>query len=138
MALLNIFDISGSALTAQAVRLNVIASNLANVDSVSSSLNKTYRARQPVFETVYHDVMQQEATNVGVRVAGIVESNAPLRKEYRPAHPAANDEGYIFLPNVNAMEEMANMISASRNFQNNIEVINASKQMLLSTLRMGQ
>ena len=137
MSLLNIFDIAGSAMSAQTVRLNVTASNLANTDSVSSSIDKTYRARQPVFETIYSGFMRDDASMAGVKVAGIVESQAPLRQEYRPDHPAANEQGYIFLPNVNAIEEMANMISASRSYQNNLEVINASKEMLLRTLSLG-
>lgn len=136
MSLLSIFDIAGSALSAQSVRLNVTASNLANVDSISSSTGETYRARHPLFETVYSDFMNSSIA--GVEVTGIVESGEPLKTEYRPDHPQANDEGYIFLPNVNAIEEMANMIAASRAYQNNIEIINASKEMLLRTLTLGQ
>ena len=138
MGLFNVFDISGSALSAQSVRLNVTSSNLANIDSVSSSISRTYRARQPVFETMYYDLLDADASSAGVRVQGIVESQAPLREEYVPDHPYADEQGYIHLPNVNAIEEMANMISASRSYQNNIEVINASKDMLQRTLTMGQ
>lgn len=137
MSLFSVFDIAGSAMTAQSIRMNVTASNMANADSVSSSTGQTYRARQPVFETVFNDVMDNNISS-GVRVAGIVESQAQLRKEYQPAHPQANAEGYVFYPNVNPIEEMTNMISASRSYQNSVEVINASKQMLLQTLRMGQ
>lgn len=137
MSLLNVFEIAGSAMSAQTVRMNVTASNMANVDSVSSSTGETYRARHPIFETVYSDSMKDSASN-GVRVAGIVESQAPLRKEYHPEHPKADEKGYIYYPNVNSIEEMTNMISASRMFQNNVEIINASKQMLLRTLSIGQ
>lgn len=137
MSLLNVFEIAGSAMSAQTVRMNVTASNMANLDAVSSSDGETYRARHPVFETVYSDSMKNGLSN-GVRVAGIIESQAPLRKEYHPAHPKADDKGYVFFPNVNSIEEMTNMISATRTFQNNVEIINASKQMLLRTLSMGQ
>lgn len=138
MALLNVFDIAGSALSAQSVRLNVTASNLANINSISSSSGSTYRARQPVFQPIYDSLMRSDASVIGVKVTDIIESQAVLRQEYRPDHPYANEEGYVFLPNVNAIEEMANMISASRAYQNNIEVINASKEMLLRTLSIGQ
>lgn len=137
MSLFKVFDIAGSAMTAQSVRMNVTASNMANADSVSSSNGETYRARLPIFESVFNDVMDNNISS-GVRVTGIVESQAQLRKEFQPAHPQADAEGYIFYPNVNPIEEMANMISASRSYQNSVEVINASKQMLLQTLRMGQ
>ncbi len=138
MALLNVFDIAGSALSAQSVRLNVTASNLANINSISSSTEQTYRARQPIFQTMYNNFMRSSASSVGVKVSGIVESQAPLRKEYQPEHPYADEDGYIFMPNVNAIEEMANMISAQRAYQNNVEIINASKEMLMRTLRLGQ
>ncbi len=129
-----VFDIAGSALSAQSLRLNTTASNLANADSVSSSTEQTYRARHAVFAAALNDA--QEA--VGVDVRGIVESQAPLRQEYRPDHPMANGDGYVFLPNVNAVEEMTNMISASRAYQSNVEVINTAKQLMLKTLTLGQ
>lgn len=138
MSLLNVFDIAGSAMSAQTIRMNVTASNMANVDSVSSSTGKTYRARHPVFETVYSDTMGDKSISNGVRVAGIIESQKELRKEYMPQHPAADDDGYVYFPNVNPIEEMTNMISASRTYQNNVEIINASKQMLMRTLSIGQ
>jgi len=146
MGLFTVFDVAGSALAAQSVRLNVTASNLANADSISSSVGRTYRARHPVFATVAaangHEFLSSGALGggsgaQGVRVAGVVESSAPLQKEFRPDHPMADAEGYILRPNVNVVEEMANMISASRAYQNNIEVMNASKQMLLRTLSLG-
>lgn len=138
MALFNIFNIAGSAMSSQSVRLNTTASNLANADSVSNSIDRTYRARQPIFETVMQDTMNRNSFNAGVRVKGIVESQAPLQQVYKPEHPQADEAGYIYMPNVNVMEEMANMISASRSYQNNVEVINASKEMLLRTLTLGQ
>lgn len=138
MSLLNVFNIAGSAMSAQTIRMNVTASNMANVDSVSSSTGQTYRARHPVFETVYSDFMNGNSISSGVRVAGIIESQNELRKQYSPQHPAADEEGYIYLPNVNPIEEMSNMISASRTYQNNVEIINASKQMLMRTLSIGQ
>jgi flagellar basal-body rod protein FlgC len=137
MSLLNVFEIAGSAMSAQTVRLNVTASNMANVDSVGSSTGSTYRARHPVFETIYSDSMNNGLSN-GVRVSGIIESQSPLRKEFEPAHPNADEEGYVYYPNVNSIEEMTNMMSATRSFQNNVEIINASKQMLLRTLSIGQ
>ncbi len=138
MALFNIFNIAGSAMSSQSVRLNTTASNLANADTVSSSIDRTYRARHPVFETVMKETTGGDSFNAGVRISGIVESQAPLQKIYKPEHPQADMAGYIFMPNVNVMEEMANMISASRSYQNNVEVINASKDMLLRTLTLGQ
>lgn len=134
MSLFRIFDISGSALYAQTLRLNTTASNMANANSISSSTATTYRARQPVFAAQL-DTAQNEAA--GVDVLGIVESQTPLRREYRPDHPLADPNGYVNLPNVNPIEEMANMISASRSYQSNVEVLNTSKQMLMRTLSLG-
>ena len=153
MGLYNVFDIAGSSMSAQSVRLNTVASNLANADVVSSTQAGAYRSRQPVFAAVM-DALNSTGQNVGqsgaaqygmqqgqspgVRVAGIVEDNAVARKEYQPEHPLANKEGYIFKSNVNAIEEMANMMAASRSYQNNVEVFNTSKQLLLKTLTMGR
>ena len=153
MGLYNVFDIAGSSMSAQSVRLNTVASNLANADVVSSTQAGAYRSRQPVFAAVM-DALNSTGQNVGqsgaaqygmsqgqspgVRVAGIVEDNAVARKEYQPEHPLANKEGYIFKSNVNAIEEMANMMAASRSYQNNVEVFNTSKQLLLKTLNMGR
>ncbi len=138
MGLLNVFDIAGSALSAQSVRLNVTASNLANINSISSSTEQTYRARQPVFQTMYNNFMRSNASSVGVKVSGIVENQQPLRKEYKPEHPYADEDGYIYLPNVNAIEEMANMISASRSYQTNVEMLNTAKTLMTRTLSLGQ
>lgn len=138
MSLFNIFEVAGSAMSAQSVRLNTTASNLANADSVSSSLEQTYRSREPVFAAVMKGLQGNNAASAGVRVAGIVESNAPLDSRYEPNNPMANEEGYVFLPNVNVVDQMANMISASRSYQNNVEVLNTSKQLLMATIRLGQ
>ncbi|MFC1683938.1 flagellar basal body rod protein FlgC [Pseudomonadota bacterium] len=137
MSSMKIFDIAGSAMSAQSQRLNLVASNMANVDSVSSSVDETYKSRQPVFQAMV-DQMNPKAAATGVRMLGVVESQAPLQKEYAPHHPMADGEGYIFRPNVNIVEEMANMISASRSYQNNVEVVNAAKQMMTGLLRLGQ
>ena len=136
MASFNIFEIAGSGMSAQMIRLNTTASNIANAESISSSTDTTYRARHPVFSAVLAD--QMGGATAGVRVDGIVESQAALRKEYNPDHPMADEDGYIHMPNVNVIEEMANMISASRAYQTNIEVINTAKQLMLRTLNLGQ
>ncbi|MDX1655072.1 MAG: flagellar basal body rod protein FlgC [Candidatus Competibacteraceae bacterium] len=136
MSMFSIFNISGSALHANSVRLNVTASNLANAESASSSTSQTYRARSPVFATLMEEGFDH--SSAGVEVTGIIESQAPLRREYQPGHPLADQEGYINLPNVNPVEEMANMIAASRAYQSNLEVINTSKTLLTRTLSLGQ
>lgn len=133
-----IFDIAGSGMNAQNLRLNLVASNLSNADSVSSSMNETYRSRQPVFAAQLKNAINKNNAATGVRVLGVVESQTPLRMEYMPNHPMANEDGYIFKPNVNVVEEMANMMSASRSYQNNVEVVNTVKQLMMQTLRMGQ
>ncbi len=139
MSLFNLFDTAGSALHAQTIRLNTISSNLANANSASSSTGKTYRAREPVFAAIVDNFSTGDNDAVkGVRVVGIVESQKPLRREYQPGNPLANKDGYVFMPNVNVVEEMANMISASRSYQTNVEVMNSAKQMLMRTLSMGQ
>lgn len=134
MSLFNIFNIAGSAMTAQSQRLNVVASNLANVDSVTGPDGKPYQAKQVVFETV----QQPGQVGAGVRVSAVVTDNSPMRVVYDPKHPLANEQGYVTLPNVNPVEEMVNMISASRAYQNNVDVLNTSKTLLLKTLTIGQ
>lgn len=137
MSLFNIFDIAGSGMSAQSLRLNTTASNLANADSVSSSVNETYRTRQPVFATVLDDA-QHGFKSGSVQVLGITESQAPVRQEYNPSHPLADENGYVYHSNVDAIAEMANMMSASRSYQNNVEIANTSKQLLLQTLQLGK
>jgi flagellar basal-body rod protein FlgC len=134
MSLFNIFNISGSAMTAQSQRLNVVASNLANAESVTGPDGKPYQAKQVVFSTLPTDGQVGE----GVKVAAVVTDNSPMRVVYDPKHPMANEQGYVTLPNVNPVDEMVNMISASRSYQNNVDVMNTSKSLLLKTLTIGQ
>lgn len=137
MSLFNVFDIAGSAMSAQSVRLNTTASNLANAETVGGSAETTYRARHPVFAAMLK-AMHGENEMAGVRVVGITEDQEPLQQRYAPDNPLADANGYVYLPNVNPVDEMVNMISASRSYQNSVEVLNTSKQMLLATLRLGQ
>ena len=137
MPLSNIFDIAGSAMSAQSVRLNTVASNLANADSVATTPDQVYRARNPVFSAMMQG-MGRNAESVGVKVEGVTESQAPVTKQFEPGNPLADATGYVYMTNVNPVEEMANMISASRSYQNNVEVLNTSKQLMLSTLKLGQ
>ena len=134
MSLFNIFNISGSAMTAQSQRLNVVASNLANVDSVTGPDGKPYHAKQVVFSTV----PTAGQVGSGVKVSAVVEDTSPMKIMYDPKHPMADAQGYVTLPNVNPVDEMVNMISASRSYQNNVEVMNTSKTLLLKTLTIGQ
>lgn len=136
MSLFNVFDVAGTAMNAQSVRLNVTASNLANAGSVSGDAEKVYRARQPVFST-FSDALALENGVAGVRLQGIVESSAPLQVQFQPDHPDADENGNVFVSNVNTVEEMVNMMSASRSYQNNVEVINTTRDMLLQTLSLG-
>ncbi|MCF2909689.1 MULTISPECIES: flagellar basal body rod protein FlgC [Pseudoalteromonas] len=142
MSLYNVFDIAGSGMSAQNVRLNTTASNISNANSVSSSQDKVYRARHPVFAAELNKAAAAQpntmGSSVGVKVLGIVESDKPLQVEYNPNHPSADKDGYIYKPNVNVVEEMTNMISASRSYQTNVQVADAAKQMLSKTLQLGQ
>ncbi len=150
MSLSSVFHIAGSGMSAQSTRLNTISSNIANADTVSSSIDQTYRARHPVFATVFAENLQpngagsaslfagQDQAGKGVQVMGIVEDQSELIPRYEPDHPAANEQGYVFYPNVNVVEEMADMISASRAFQTNVEMMNTAKQMMQRVLTLGQ
>lgn len=135
MALDKIFGAAGTALAAQTVRLNTVASNLANVDTVASSPEAAYRPREPVFQSVLRST---EGGVDGVRVADVRQSEVPPTPRYAPAHPLANEDGYIFESGVNVIEEMANMTDASRSYQTNIELVSTAKRLLLATLRLGQ
>jgi flagellar basal-body rod protein FlgC len=137
MSLFNVFDIAGSALSAQSLRLNVTASNLANMQNVAGAPEDVYRARHPIFRAETRSFASELAAS-GVQVLGIIESSAPPIERFDPGHPEANEQGLIYAANVNPMEEMANMISASRSYQSNLEVINTSKELLLRTLSLGQ
>jgi len=134
MSIFNMFHVAGSALTAQSVRLNAVASNLANADSITSADGKPYRAKQVVFEAT--PIGSESAQ--GVRVKQVVESAAPARLVYDPKNPAADGNGYVSMPNVDVVEEMVNMMSASRSYQSNADVMNTARTLLMRTLAMGQ
>jgi flagellar basal-body rod protein FlgC len=140
MSMSRIFDVAGSAVSAQSQRLNVVASNLANADTVAGPDGKPYKARQVVFQTELMGASGAfgQQTAAGVRVTNVLESDTPGRRVHDPKHPSADAQGYVTYSNVSAVEEMVNMISASRSYQNNVEVMNTAKQLLLKTLQMGQ
>jgi flagellar basal-body rod protein FlgC len=147
MSLSSVFNIAGSGMSAQNTRLNTVASNIANAETVSSSLDKTYRARHPVFATVFQGqesggsaslFEDQGQVGTGVQVSGIVEDASNLEARYEPNHPAADKNGYVYYPNVNVVNEMADMISASRSFQTNAEIMNTAKTMMQKVLTLGQ
>lgn len=135
MDLFSVFDIAGSGMGAQSVRLNATASNLANINSVSGDPEQVYRARHPVFEAVAAGIGADAAA--GVRVLGVVESTTEPVPVYEPGHPEADEAGYIYRGNVDLAAEMTNMISASRAYQNNVEILNTSKDLMLRTLSLG-
>lgn len=134
----DISQIAGSAMAAQTVRLNTIASNLANAESVSGSEEQTYRARKPVFAAVMENAAGEPAAGARVQVLDVVESAEPLRKVYEPGHPLANGDGMVFYPNVNQVAEMTDMMSASRAFETNVEVLGRIKSMQASLLKLGE
>lgn len=134
MSLFSVFNVAGSAMAAQSQRLNVVASNLANADSATSSTGEAYRSRQVVFRTI--DVSADKAK--GVKVAGVVHDPSPMRVVYDPKHPVADEKGYVTLPNVNVVDEMVNMMSASRAYQNSVDMMNVTKTLLQKTLSIGQ
>jgi flagellar basal-body rod protein FlgC len=152
MSLMSIFEISGSAMSAQSVRLNATASNMANANSAAATAEQVYRARHPVFSTIHASALGASTADAfaadrhfdargmgyGVQVLGIIESNAPHQQRYEPEHPLADQEGYVYYPNVNIVEEMTNMISSSRAFQVNVDVMNATKTMAQRVLSLGQ
>lgn len=133
MSLFNVFNIAGSALTAQSQRLNAVASNLANADSATSSTGQPYRAKQVVFSAA-----PISGGGAGVRVSSVTEDSAAPRLVYDPKHPLADEKGYVTMPNVNVVEEMVNMISASRSYQSNVDMMNTAKTLLMKTLTLGQ
>lgn len=141
MSLLKVFDVASSAISAQSQRLNVVASNLSNADTVAGPDGTAYKARQVVFQT---QLMGAAGFNrggeagVGVRVSTITEDDTPGRRVHDPKHPAAGADGYVTYSNVNPVEEMVNMISASRSYQNSVEVMNTARSLLQKTLQMGQ
>jgi flagellar basal-body rod protein FlgC len=138
MSMFRIFEVAGSAVSAQSQRLNVVASNLANADTVAGPDGQAYKARQVMFQTVLMGSPQQPEGAAGVRVSTVRENDAPGRRVHDPKHPSADAEGYVTYSNVNSVEEMVNMISASRSYQNSIEVMNTARSLLQKTLQMGQ
>ena len=138
MSMLSIFNVSGSAASAQSQRLNVVASNLANADTVAGPDGKAYKARQVTFQTEMMGANANDAASAGVKVSNISEDQTPGRRVHDPKHPSADADGYVTYSNVNAVEEMVNMISASRSYQDNIEVMNTAKGLMLKTLQLGQ
>ena len=138
MSMMNIFNVSGSAASAQSQRLNVVASNLANADTVAGPDGTAYKARQVTFQTQLMGANASDPTSAGVRVSTISEDQTAGRRVHDPKHPSADADGYVTYSNVNAVEEMVNMISASRSYQNNIEVMNTAKTLLQKTLQLGQ
>lgn len=135
MSLMSNFDVAGSAMSAQSLRLNITASNMANADTVSSSEAGAYHARNPVFGSM---MINQKQQAVGVEMLGVVESTLSIPVRHAPGHPLADADGNIYSSNVNVIEEMVNMISASRSYQSNIEVLNTTKQLLMRTLSLGE
>jgi flagellar basal-body rod protein FlgC len=138
MSMLRVFDVAGSAISAQSQRLNVVASNLSNADTVAGPDGAAYKARQVVFQTQMMGPVGQREASVGVRVSTITEDATPGRRVHDPKHPSADEQGYVTYSNVNPVEEMVNMISASRSYQNSVEVMNTARNLLQKTLQMGQ
>lgn len=138
MSLYNIFNISGSALSANSVLLNTTASNMANANSVTSNTDDTYRAKHPVFQTLYQATKLNQSTMPGVQVKEIIHSQVDPIRKHSPEHPMADENGYIYMANINVVEEMANMIAASRAYQTNLQVANTAKTLLQKTLTLGQ
>lgn len=139
MSSFKIFDIAGSGMSAQSVRLNTVASNLANADSVSGDPSSVYRAKHPVFQAVLGGAgAGSDPATATVSVTGIAENPAAPSSRYDPSNPLADAQGYVYAPNVNMVEEMTDMISAARSYQNNVEVLNTARDMMLNTLKLGQ
>lgn len=137
MSVFKIFDVVGSGMSAQMLRLNTVSSNMANAGTMATKPEDVYKARHPVFETVLNEMSGDDSIAM-VKVSEIVESDTAAIPHYMPGHPMADEKGYVFSPGINGIEEMADMISASRSYQNNIEVLTTAKQLLLRTLQLGQ
>ncbi len=139
MSLFKIFDVAGSGMAAQSLRLNTVASNIANADSVAGSPEAAYRAKEPLFATVQRDLAAKEQEGAqGVQVLGVTESQAAVESRYEPGNPLADGDGYVYASNVNPVDELVNMISASRSYQNNVEVMNSTRQLMQKTLDLGK
>lgn len=137
MALFDIFSTAGSAMNAQSIRLNIIASNMANVNSVAGNPDDAYKAKGAVFGEMLYEMSDQD-TGTGVRVMDVIESQREHEMMYQPDHPFSDEKGYVYRSNVNPMEEMANMISASRSYQTNVEILDAAKSLMRQTIRLGE
>ena len=141
MSLMKIFDTAGSGMSAESLRLNAVASNLANANSVSSSPDSAYKAKEllfaPVLQSQSGTTVQDAGTNVGVRMEGVTESQQPVESHYEPGNPMADASGFVYGSNVNPIDELVNMISASRSYQNNVEVMNTTKQLMIKTINLG-
>jgi flagellar basal-body rod protein FlgC len=139
MSLFDAMTIARSSLTAQTAKMNTVAQNLANADTVASSPEETYTAQAPLFRAVLEgQIDPKDSSQLGVVVDGIVEVGGPANQEFNPEHPLADDDGYIYRPDINPVTEMANLMQASRSFQNSIEAINTAKQLALRTLTLGK
>jgi len=139
MSLFSIFSVAGSGMAAQSTRLNTVASNLANADSVASSPEAAYRAREPLFAAIRNQLdADGNTTGEGVQVLGVTESQAAIPSRYEPGNPLADADGYVYASNVNPVDELVNMISASRSYQNNVEVMNSTRQLMQKTLDLGK
>lgn len=141
MSLYSIFNVAGTGMAAQSLRLNTVASNLANAESVATTPQAAYRAREPVFAAIHRQQLaggRDAGAAQGVQVLGVSESQADVPARYEPGNPLANADGYVYGSNVNPVDELVNMISASRSYQNNVEVMNSAKQLLLQTLNLGK
>lgn len=139
MSLFSVFNVAGSGMAAQSTRLNTVASNLANADSVSSTAEGAYRSREPLFAAVKNQLdAGKNDVGEGVQVLGVTESQAAIPSRYEPGNPLANADGYVFASNVNPVDELVNMISASRSYQNNVEVMNSTRQLMQKTLDLGK
>jgi flagellar basal-body rod protein FlgC len=138
MSLFSIFNVAGSGMAAQSLRLNTVASNLANADSVASTPEAAYRSREPLFAAVKSQFDGKDAVGEGVQVLGVTESQAAIPSRYEPGNPLADASGYVYSSNVNPVDELVNMISASRSYQNNVEVMNSTRQLMQKTLDLGK
>lgn len=132
----NVFDVAGTGMSAQQLRMNTTASNMANADSINGTEEEAYRSRHPHFQAVMDQAGNPES--VGVTVDNIVRSDTPVEQRYKPDHPEADEDGYVYVSNVNPIEEMANMMSASQTYQNNVEVLNTTRDLMQRTLQIGQ
>ncbi len=138
MSLFSVFNVAGSGMAAQSTRLNTVASNLANADSVSSTAAGAYRSREPLFSALKNQLDGGHGVGAGVQVLGISESQAAIPSRYEPGNPLADADGYVYTSNVNPVDELVNMISASRSYQNNVEVMNSTRQLMQKTLDLGK